>query len=718
MTASGFRVARVPPLMGRPLVEDDEREGAPPVVVIGYDEWRTRFAQDRSVIGQEVRIGDTVHTVVGVMPERFGFPLNHQYWTPLRANPSAFARGEGPILFVFGRLAPGVTMNAAQTELTTIGRRTAASFAKTHSQLRPQVLPYTFPLVDTQDITVGSVATMQLIISLVLVVVALNVAILVYARTAMRRGEIAVRTALLGASRSRIVLQLFVEALALALGPALLGLGLAQVGFRLGNLIMEQEVGGAPFWADYSLRPATALYTVGLVILAAAIVGVLPALQATGRRIQSDVRQLGGGTGMRLGRMWTVLIVAQVAIAVAVLPAAVKLGLSEIRGALTRPTFPAEEFLVAAVTMERPPPAAVWPGGTPVPPDSGGQPELNSRFGDRLMELKRRLQTEADVAGVTSVAYLPGRRGRVRLEVDAVPAPAGSPSGHQAVTMGVDRSYFDVYGARLLAGRRFEGQDEGDAGSAVIVNRSFVRKVLGGGNAVGHRIRYMVEPKDGQTSEAQPGRCYEIVGVAENLQGNPIDPDQIQAMVYYPVAPAQVSAAALVLRMRGPASTAFGGRLQEITVTVDPALRLGTVRTGAGENRQAQAAIRLVALLLGLIMLTVLVLSAAGVYALMAFTVAQRRREIGIRRALGAPRRQVLVSIFSRVVAQIGLGVVVGVAGAVALLSSTGGLLLAGPMAMLIPAVALIMAVVGVLSAFGPARQAVGIQPGEALRAE
>ena len=123
MSASGFRVARVPALLGRFLTPDDEREAAPPVVVIGYDVWRSRFEQDRSVIGQQIRFGNTQYTIVGVMPEGFAFPVNHQYWIPLRANPSTIPRGAGPELFVFGRLAPGATMASAQ--VGAVGHRTA-----------------------------------------------------------------------------------------------------------------------------------------------------------------------------------------------------------------------------------------------------------------------------------------------------------------------------------------------------------------------------------------------------------------------------------------------------------------------------------------------------------------------------------------------------------------------------------------------------------------
>lgn len=229
MTASGFRVARVAPVLGRPLVDEDERAGAPPVIVIAYEEWQRRFDGDPDVVGRSVRLGNTVHTVVGVMPEGFRFPVQHRYWVPLRLNPSDYERGGGPSIHMFGRLANGITLDQAQAELNTIGRRMAAVFPETHEHLRPQVLPYTHPFLDIDSPTMAlAIHTLQFAISLLLVLVSVNVAILVYARTATRVGEIAVRSAL-GASRQRIVAQLFVEGLVLAAAAAALGLTLASV---------------------------------------------------------------------------------------------------------------------------------------------------------------------------------------------------------------------------------------------------------------------------------------------------------------------------------------------------------------------------------------------------------------------------------------------------------------------------------------------------------
>ncbi|HYR07194.1 MAG TPA: ABC transporter permease [Longimicrobium sp.] len=709
MTASGFSVARVAPLLGRPLLDEDEREGAPRVLVIGYEVWKTRFEGDPGIIGREVRVGTAQHTIVGVMPEGFAFPVNHRFWAPLRADPQDYARGQGPEIYVFGRLAPGATREQAQAELTTLGRRAAAAFPRTHERLRPQVLPYTYPLMDIQDVTLAEVGLMQLMVSLLLVVVCVNVSILVYARTATRQGEIAVRSAL-GASRRRIVSQLFAEALVLSAGAAVVGLLLAQVVLWQAAAIMEQEDAGTPFWTDYALDLPTVLYVVGLTLLAAVIVGVLPALQATGKRLEASLRQMGGGTGMRLGRTWTVLIVAQVAIAVSALPAAMGTGWKQIRHATTQPRYAADEYLAAWLSEDREIPAdadrEVW------------QREADARYGARLEELVRRLQAEPGVAGVTFASSTPGGEPGSTIRVDGVPAPAESPSGHAVQSTRVNAGYFDALGVPLLAGRPFGARDLVDSAGAVIVTRTFVEQVLGGGSALGRRIRYAPPAEDDEDAEVRPARWYEVVGVVEDLHVNAMDPELISPAVFHPLAPAQAYPAFLVVHVRGRAPADFAPRLREIMAAVDPMLKLSPTRSLDGIDRQEKEALRLVALVVGMVTLAVLLLSAAGIYALMSFTVTRRRREIGIRAALGADPGHLLRGVFSRSVRQLALGLGVGIGVAVLLEVLTQGGVMDGKGAVLLPAVAMLMLGVGMLAAIGPARRGLRIQPMDALRQE
>ncbi len=223
MTASGFRVARVPPVLGRYLDEQDESRGAPPVVVIGYDVWQSRFAGEPDVVGRTLQLGARLHTIVGVMPQGFALPVNHRLWTPLGLDPSAFKRGEAPAIEVFGRLRPNATLSEADAQLRTIGQRLATQYPETHEFIRPRIMPYAHAFLDSPDLA-WRLHFVQLLVSMLLVVIGTNVAILVYARTATRMGEIAVRTAL-GASRSRVVAQISAEAMVLSAAAAMLGLG-------------------------------------------------------------------------------------------------------------------------------------------------------------------------------------------------------------------------------------------------------------------------------------------------------------------------------------------------------------------------------------------------------------------------------------------------------------------------------------------------------------
>lgn len=694
MTASGFRVARVPPAIGRPLLEEDEREGARPVVVIGHDVWQTRFGGDPDVLGADMRLGGAVHEVVGVMPEGFAFPMNHDIWTPLRADPSAYRRGEGPEIHIFGRLAPGYTREQAQAELAEIGRRSAAAFPATHEHLRPQVLPYTYPLMDIQSVSVWEVGVMQLVVSMLVVVVALNVAVLAYARTATRSTEIAVRSAL-GASRSRIVLQLFVEALVLSSGAAVVGLVLARVGLRQADAIMETEIGATPFWGGIGLSASAVAYVAGLAILAAVIVGVLPGLQATGRGLRSRLGQMGGSDGLRMGRTWTVLIVAQVALVVAGLPLALVTGWSQVRFATTAPTFVPEEYLMARLVRDQEPPPEV---------------ELEDYLRDQEesdrathAELVRRMEAEPDVADVTYARQTPGYERQALVEVEGVPPPLESAAGHQVRSAAVGANFFEAFDASVLAGRALGPSDAEEGALATVVNRTFAERILGGASAVGKRFRY-----------ADPGPWHEIVGVVDNLHDNAAAPDLAPATVYHALPAADAHHAGLILRLRGDSETTTG-QLRAIAAELDPTVRLAVYSLELWE-RQGRIALRLVGLMLVLIMISVLLLSAAGIYALMSFAVTRRRREIGIRTALGARPHRILGSVLSRAFAQLAAGVVVGIALAATFDGLAGGELMSGTGTVVLPAVALLMVGVGLVAALGPARRGLAIDPTEALR--
>ena len=704
MTASAFRLTRVPPLLGRPLLDADEVDGAAPVIVIGHDVWQSRFGGDHSIVGRRIRVGNIVHTIVGVMPAKYAFPIHHHYWTPLSTNTAAYERGQGPSLFAFGRLRDGATMAQAQAELSTLGKRAAVEFPATNGKLEPRVMPYAHPILDIQGITGWWFASIQAIVSILIVIVAVNVAVLIYARTATRQGEIAVRTAL-GASRRRIVGQLFIEALVLSGGASVLGLLLAQIGLAQGHAIMATEGGGLPYFIDAGMTKGAIAYTVGLAILAAAIAGIIPALHATGRRMQSTLKQ-GSGGGLQLGRTWTILIVAQVALAVAGLPAAVATGWTGIQSAMTLPAFDEQPFLAAVVA---PDPDA--PDG-PARADDGR--ESSARFSKLTDDLIAKLQDEPAVIAVTTAWATPNGGASAQIEIDgAIPPQSGAPVARRN-RVAVD--FFNTLGSRVIAGRALAATDAlPSSAPAVVVNRAFVQQILGGSNAIGRRVRYLA-PGDRETDPLDTMTQYEIVGVMSDLYTNTTDPNRLSPIVFHPLGDDEHSITALI-RVRGSDPQQFSPRLRELTAGLDPTARL-SVWSFTEFERQQVLVFRLIALVLSLIIISVLLLSAAGIYALMSFTVSQRRKEIGIRAAMGADAGQLLRSIFTKAAWQLGLGVAVGVGAAAFFDFTSGGELLGSVGKPLLPAMSIVMIVVGLLAAIGPARRGLRIQPTEALRAE
>ena len=243
-----------------------------------------------------MKIGGVPHIVVGVMPERFAFPINYNMWLPLRLDPHIEPR-QGPVLYAFGRLAPGATLEEARAEVAAVGERTAKQHPKTHERIRPRLMPFAqswFELDSPETVLVQRAA--QVAVTLLLMVICVNIAILVYARTATRQAEIAVRSAL-GASRSRIVAQLVGEASVLASLGAAVGLTLISlIAAQMDGILIQTGASAViPFWMKVGVSAETVAFLVALAFLAALIIGVVPALQVTGRRVQSNLQRLTGG---------------------------------------------------------------------------------------------------------------------------------------------------------------------------------------------------------------------------------------------------------------------------------------------------------------------------------------------------------------------------------------------------------------------------------------
>ena len=699
ISASAFRLARVPPLLGRSLVEADERAGTLPVV-IGYGVWRTRFEGGPDVVGRTVRLGSEQSTVVGVMPEGFAFPVWHDLWVPLRPNVLEYERRQGPRIQVFGRLAPGVTPGEALAELTSIGLRAATDFPDTHEHLRPQVMPYAQLISNISGWESLGFMSINVFLVMLLVLVCGNVALLMFARAATRESEIVVRTAL-GASRGRIITQLFAEALVLGSVAALAGLAAAGFGLRWWLGVFEIESGGRlPFWFDDSLAPATVLYAGVLTLLGAVIAGVVPALKVTGRGVETRLRQAAaGGGGLRFGGVWTAVIVTQVAVTVA-FPATAFFARREVIQVQTLDVgFQAQEYLSVRLDMDRETPESA----------NAFQAEFLARFRATYRELERRLAAEPGVAGVTFTDRLPRTYHPQRwIEVDVgETAPPDTEVLHRVGAASIDVGYFDVLDTPILSGRGFHSGDLGSDPGVVIVNQSFVGRVLGGRNPIGRRMRYAAPAGE------EPGPWYEIVGAVGDLGMVNGDLDT-GAGLYHPVAPANASPVHMAVHLRGDPES-FAPQLRRVAAAVDPTLRLHELLPLDEVGATLWLEMGFLFRLLVLVSAIALLLSLAGIYAVMAFTVSRRTREIGIRVALGSDPQRIVVSILSRPLAQVGLGVVAGGGLVAALVRAIIGALSAREVGLVVAYAALMMGVC-MLACIVPTRRALRVEPTEALR--
>ncbi len=695
ISAVAFRLFPTRPLLGRTLTEDDEKPDSPPVVIIGHELWRARFGSDPNIVGRNVRIGATVHAVVGVMPQQFGFPANHNLWIPLKAPTVGISRGEGPAVRMFGRLRLGITAETAQAELQRLLIDSSSAGGEAAGSVRADVRPYVQSLsADARGLNI--LHAVNLLFVGLLVVCGANVATLVFARTAMRETEITVRTAL-GASRGRICAQLFAEALVLSCLAALVGLGAARLIGLWATQLFTDALGPMPFWWNDALSIETVLYAFALAVFAALIVGVIPALKATTAHLQARLHEAGASaSSMKLGRLWTAVMVIQAAVAVLFCATVLSLGWTALRGQYDFDvTYPREHFLTARL------------GGEEL--SAGGQSRLTA---ETLQSITVRLKNDPEFVNATYATAVPGTTfEQFHLEFGAPEAIVGAKfvtdtPWCQGARVGLN--FFETLGIPLVAGRLFTDADILGGHNVAIVDESFVRVILGGRNALGLMVR-----QPSLAPGTQPGPWHEIVGVVRDVtvmrRKKPHD-----AVLYRPAGTGESPLRALV-RTYAPAST-LTQRLEAIgDAQVADVTSLD--RLAKAETFTTHLFLRVFVVVAAIALL----LSTAGIYALISFTLARRTREIAIRVALGAAPRRIITGVFSRAFRQIGIGLLIGAIPGTVVLSSgaddAGRMGLATASAAML-AVGAFVILVAAVSCVGPLRRALQVEPTQALRGD
>jgi putative ABC transport system permease protein len=709
MTAAAFGAARVAPLFGRGLLEDDQRIGAPGVVVLGYDVWQRSLGGRQDVLGAVVKVGDTPAAVIGVMPNGFGYPVNHDAWMPLSLRGSYDAL-EGGAISVIGRLARGVSREQANAELRVFGERTAAALPATHEHLRPRVVRFGEA---SDHLDLGQVALRNVPALLVLGIACLSVGTLIYARTAMREGEIAVRSAL-GASRRRIMSQLFVEALVLASVAAPVGLIAADRAVAWGIEAANRTKGGAPFWMTPGLKLSTILYGGVLAVVSAAMLSVLPALKVTRARVQPHLANLGsGGATLRFGRIWTGAMIVQVALTAMGIPAALESVSETVRKVQTRAQFPSRDYLAARIGFDG-------------PFEQERTPAFQEQWAQTFEALARRIAQEPAVVAVTFSDQPVGLGTERFVELNVSPDAKTALDGRFRTTA-VGPGFFELFDRPIVAGRAFDTADFSPTARTVIVNEAFTRafsRHMGGDSPIGTRVRFAVSSADDDDEAAARPKAWEswseIVGVVRDFNLDPDDNGNEQPHVFRAVSARAVSPLVISVRMRGNPGT-LAPRLPVIAAGVDARLLVHDSQPMEEWIRQRDQFLILTVGAQVAVTVLILFLSALSIFSLVSVSVSRRTREIGLRAALGATRRQVLGGIVSGAVTLVGSGIAVG-----------GGLLTwalvlgAGPSGQPGEDVALFAGHFGVTSAvmiaacllacIGPARRALRINPTDALR--
>ena len=699
LTAAAFGAARVAPVLGRALLESDEKPGAPSVVVLGYDVWQHSLGGRRDAIGSAVKLGNTPATVIGVMPKGFRYPVNHEAWTPLSLRASYDAL-EGNAISVIGRLARGVSREQANAELRVFGERMAAALPGTHEHLRPTVRRLG-AAPDGMDI--AQLAQRNLPALLVLIIACMSVGTLVYARTATREGEIAVRSAL-GASRARIIAQLFVEALVLALVAAAVGLMAADRAITWVGENFNRATGGTPFWFTPGLKLSTILYGCGLAVVSAAMLSFLPALKVTRARLQTHLANRGaGGATLRFGLVWTGAMIVQVALTAIGIPVVLETVSEAMRNLRIRAEFPSQAYLAARIDVDR----------------GGGEettPAFEARREQIFAELQRRIAEEPGVVAITFADRAPGSLSRTRFGEVRFSTEAGPAFRDRFWTSAVDTGFFGVFDRPILAGRAFHRGDRNPGARTVIVNEAFARSLsrnAGSGSPIGARLQYSPSSARPNASTAEP--WFEIVGVVRDFGLDPDDLGNERPFVFHAASAGTLVPLVMSVRMRGDPAT-LAARLPFLAANVDGRLLVkdgqpldewvrerdtGLIATAAG-----QAAVTAL----------VLFLSALSIFSLVSVSVSRRTREIGLRTALGANPRQVLARILSRAMALLGSGITAGGALLLFFVAKNGPSKDIALYAGYFGFTSAIMLAACVLACIGPARRALRISPADALR--
>jgi predicted permease len=628
ITPNAFPLLGVSALVGRTFAAADAASREAPPVILSHALWQRRYAADPAIVGRSIRLGGTDREVIGVMPPRFGFPINAAFWQPLELDAAAAPR-VGPRLVLFGRLAPGQSGESAGAELQTLLRNASAARIgeDAAATLRLRVVP--FQDIETPREVIRALYLMVIAVSFVLLIACGNVANLLLARAAVRARDTAVRLAM-GATRRQLVLEQLGEALMLSICAAAVGVAIAHAGTRLFAVNTSHII--EAFWVDFRVDPAVWLFASLLAALATLASGLGPALRVARSNIADVLKDRShGATGLVLGRLsrWTLSL--QVAVACGVVALTFVLGQAAV--AIRAVPWPFDPHHVMTFEFEL-------------------ADELGDNDALRQLRLREIATAVRDVPTVTAAALttiLPGRGSNGTFSLDA---PADGDRMRTTGVTFVSPEFFDVTRAAPRRGRLLTWQDDLKADRVAVVNDSFVQRHSPSSDVVGRRLFL-------------GARDYTVVGVVPDLMAGDVQ-DADQDGIYLSILQTRAHGVRVMFTSAGDAAAALPA-VRVALRRIDPEMPLTEVFTLHEAVYRDKRVLDVLSALFLVFGVGAFSLTAIGLYGVVAFAVAQRTREIGIRLALGASPWRVVRLVVEQGARYIAVGAVVGLLLALAL---------------------------------------------------
>ncbi|HAK57150.1 MAG TPA: multidrug ABC transporter substrate-binding protein [Acidobacteria bacterium] len=702
-----FDVLQVQPILGRTFRPEEDHPSTEPVMILSYRAWQDRFQGDPEIVGKVLRANAELTTVVGVMPERFGFPSQMDAWLPLRIDPLAFARGSGPALEqtqlqAIGRLRDGVAFEGAQAEMSAIAGRLATEYPESNDGIGVNLMRQ----VDTM---VGPEGRALLYVMLgavfgVLLIACANVANLFVVRAEGRDREVAVRTAI-GAARRQIAGQYLVESVLLGLLGGAVGVGLAQAGLRLLVAMAPVEL---PRLDAVSIDPGALTFTLAISLFSGVIFGLLPVVRCGRLDLVGALKEggRGGGAGRERHLARNALVVGQVALALVLVVGAGLMVRTFQAIQRSNPGFQdAAEVLILNVTVS----------GVGME-DPGAAVRRHELIARRLAET-----TGVTSVGLSSSVTMDRSGGYDPVFVEDFPLLEGQIAPIRRFKW-IGAGYFETMRNPIVAGRTLTWADIHNRARVLLVTENFAREYWGDpADAVGNRIG------TGQ----QAGDWREIIGVVGDVRDDGVTQPPV-AVVYWPMLlenywadvrgdePFVTRSMRYAIRSPRVGTPDFLGDLKQVIRSVQPGAPLTSARTLRDLLRESTARTSFTLVILAIAAVVALLLAAVGMYGVISYVVMQRTQEIGVRIALGAEATTVTRMVLRQGLVLAVTGVALGLVGAYWLTRLITGLLVG--VSAVDPAtyvtVSTTLTAIALLASYLPARRAAHVDPIQALRAE